>query len=163
MYRRSHILGGSSVRSPRRPGWNAWARVAGALNQERNYGDSAGLQPISETPQFRFSSLMLIASATHLPEISAPWLDRELGVALAYFMSQRTKQMRCFLLICTAITCFAGGLIFRSSEANAISWRGITAPTNIDIHGWPIIKEPPPSPCQWIRLSGGYYVRQCIY
>jgi hypothetical protein len=128
-----------------------------------NYGDSAGLHPISETRQFRFSSLVLIASERHLPEISAPWLNRELGVALAYFMSQRTKQMRRFLLICTAITCFAGGLIFRSSEANAVSWRGITAPTNIDIHGWPIIKEPPPSPCQWIRLSGGYYVRQCIY
>jgi hypothetical protein len=44
----------------------------------------------------------------------------------------------------------------------AVFWRGITAPTNIDYHGWLIIKEPPPSPCQWIRVSGGYYVRQCI-
>jgi hypothetical protein len=78
-------------------------------------------------------------------------------------MSQRTKQMRRFLLICTAMACFAGGLVFRSSEANAVFWRGITAPTNIDIHGWPIVKEPPPSPCQWIRVSGGYWIRQCIY
>ncbi len=29
--------------------------------------------------------------------------------------------------------------------------RGLSAPTNIDYHGYVIIKEPPPSPCQWIR------------
>ena len=71
--------------------------------------------------------------------------------------------MNRFLLCCIAVTCFAGALVFHSSEANAVFWRGITAPTNIDIHGWPIIKEPPPSPCQWIRVSGGYWVRQCVY
>jgi hypothetical protein len=71
--------------------------------------------------------------------------------------------MRRFLLTCVAITSFAGALAVSSSDANAVSWRGITAPTNVDIHGWPIIKEPPPSPCQWIHLSGGHWVRQCIY
>jgi hypothetical protein len=71
--------------------------------------------------------------------------------------------MHRLLLVSVAIACFAAALLSISSEANAVFWRGITAPTNIDIHGWPIIKEPPPSPCQWIRVSGGYYVRQCIY
>src|SRR3954454_17821625 len=70
--------------------------------------------------------------------------------------------MRRLFLVFAAIACLAAALVFRSSEANAVFWRGITAPTNIDIHGWPIIKEPPRSPCQWTRLSGGYYVRQCI-
>jgi len=68
-----------------------------------------------------------------------------------------------FLLCCVAATSFAGALVFHPSEAFAVFWRGITAPANIDIHGWPIIKEPPPSPCQWIRVSGGYWVRQCVY
>ncbi|MBP1292881.1 hypothetical protein M2192_006956 [Bradyrhizobium elkanii USDA 61] len=40
-------------------------------------------------------------------------------------------------------------------------WRGVTAPTNIDIHGYPIIKEPPPSTCQLIHVNG-YWVRQCL-
>jgi len=40
--------------------------------------------------------------------------------------------------------------------------RGLSAPTNIDYHGYVIIKEPPPSPCQWIRVNG-HYVRQCIH
>jgi hypothetical protein len=71
--------------------------------------------------------------------------------------------MHRLFLVGIAVACFATALLFRSSEANAVFWRGITAPTDIDIHGWPIIKEPPPSPCQWIRVSGGYYVRQCIY
>jgi hypothetical protein len=53
-----------------------------------------------------------------------------------------------------AVTCFAASLVLQSSEANAVFWRGITAPTNIDIHGWPTIKEPPPSPCQWITTCG---------
>ena len=70
--------------------------------------------------------------------------------------------MRVFLLLCAAAVSFATALTINSSSANAVFWRGITAPTNIDIHGWPIIKEPPPSPCQWIRLSGGYWVRQCV-
>lgn len=70
--------------------------------------------------------------------------------------------MRRFSLICLGTMTFVGGLSFSSSDANAVFWRGITAPTNIDIHGWPIVKEPPPSPCQWIRISGGYYVRQCV-
>ncbi|WP_245288110.1 hypothetical protein [Bradyrhizobium sp. Ec3.3] len=48
------------------------------------------------------------------------------------------------------------------SNAYAVFWRGLTAPTNIDYHGYLIIKEPPPSPCQWIRVNG-YYVRQCVY
>ena len=71
--------------------------------------------------------------------------------------------MHRLLLVCVAITCFTAALLIRPSEANAVFWRGITAPTNIDIHGWPIIKEAPPSSCQWIRVSGGYWVRQCIY
>jgi hypothetical protein len=70
--------------------------------------------------------------------------------------------MRRFSLICLGTMTFIGGLSFSASDANAVFWRGITAPTNIDIHGWPIVKEPPPSPCQWIRVSGGYYVRQCV-
>jgi hypothetical protein len=49
-----------------------------------------------------------------------------------------------------------------SSEANAVFWRGLSAPTNIDYRGSFIIKEAPPSPCQWIHVNG-YYVRQCIY
>jgi len=71
--------------------------------------------------------------------------------------------MRPFLLVCAVIISFVAAMSFNASDANAVFWRGITAPTDIDIHGWPIIKEPPPSPCQWIRVSGGYYVRQCIY
>ena len=70
--------------------------------------------------------------------------------------------MRRLLFVCVAITCFAATLVFGASDAKAVFWRCITAPTNIDIHGWPIIKEPPPSPCQWIRVNG-YYVRQCVY
>jgi hypothetical protein len=72
------------------------------------------------------------------------------------------KSMRMFLLRCTAAVSFAATLLMTSSSANAVFWRGITAPTNIDIHGWPIIKESFQSPCQWIRLSGGYWVRQCV-
>jgi hypothetical protein len=71
--------------------------------------------------------------------------------------------MRPFLLLSIVIISFVTAMSFNASDANAVFWRGITAPTNIDVHGWPIIKEPPPSPCQWIRVSGGYYVRQCIY
>jgi hypothetical protein len=70
--------------------------------------------------------------------------------------------MRVFLLRCTAAVAFAATLVMTSSSANAVFWRGITAPTNIDIHGWPIVKESFHSPCQWIRLSGGYWVRQCV-
>ena len=69
--------------------------------------------------------------------------------------------MRAFILPGAALVSFAATL--SSSDANAVFWRGISAPTNIDYHGWYIIKEPYPSPCQWIRLSGGYYVRQCMY
>ena len=71
--------------------------------------------------------------------------------------------MRRLVLACVTIASITAAMTFNSSNANAVFWRGITAPTNIDIHGWPIIKEPPPSPCQWIRVSGGYYIRQCIY
>ena len=46
--------------------------------------------------------------------------------------------MRVFILL--------GALTLSSSAANAVFWRGISAPTNIDYHGWFIIKEPPPSP-----------------
>ena len=70
--------------------------------------------------------------------------------------------MRLIILLSAALVSFVAILTLTCSDANAVFWRGVTAPTNIDIHGWPIIKEPPPSPCQWIRLSGGYYVRQCI-
>jgi hypothetical protein len=70
--------------------------------------------------------------------------------------------MRLVLLLCAALACFAAAMTLRSSDANAVFWRGLYAPMNIDYHGWPIIKEPPPSPCQWIRVNG-YYVRQCIY
>jgi hypothetical protein len=49
--------------------------------------------------------------------------------------------MRVFLLFCAAVTSFASTLLMNSSSANAVFWRGITAPTNIDIHGWPIVKE----------------------
>ena len=69
--------------------------------------------------------------------------------------------MRVLLLLCAALASFAAAMTLSSSDANAVFWRGLYAPTNIDIHGWPIIKEPPPSPCQWIRVNG-YYVRQCI-
>jgi hypothetical protein len=68
--------------------------------------------------------------------------------------------MRVFLLLCAAVMSFAATLLMNSSSANAVFWRGITAPTNIDVHGWPIIKEP--GLCQWIRPSGGYWVRQCV-
>jgi hypothetical protein len=44
-------------------------------------------------------------------------------------------------------------IVFNSSEANAVFWRGLSAPTNIDYHGWFIIKEAPPSPCQWIHVT----------
>jgi hypothetical protein len=71
--------------------------------------------------------------------------------------------MRPFLLVCVVIISFVAAMSVNASDANAVFWRGISAPTDIDIHGWPIVKEPPPSPCQWIRVSGGYYVRQCIY
>jgi hypothetical protein len=54
--------------------------------------------------------------------------------------------MRVFLLLCAAVMSFAATLLMNSSSANAVFWRGITAPTNIDVHGWPIIKEPRPSP-----------------
>jgi hypothetical protein len=70
--------------------------------------------------------------------------------------------MRRLLLACVAIASFSAAMTFNSSDANAVFWRGIYAPANIDIHGYIIIKEPPPSPCQWIRVNG-YYVRQCIY
>jgi len=69
--------------------------------------------------------------------------------------------MRIPLLMCAALTAFGVTMIVNSKSADAVFWRGITAPTNIDVHGWPIIKEPPPSPCQWIRVNG-YYVRQCL-
>jgi hypothetical protein len=69
--------------------------------------------------------------------------------------------MRALFLLCTALASFAAALTLSSSEANAVFWRGLYAPTNIDYHGWVIIKEPAPSHCQWIRVNG-YYVRQCI-
>jgi hypothetical protein len=69
--------------------------------------------------------------------------------------------MRKFLLSCVAVMSFAAAMAFNSPSANAVFWRGITAPTNIDIHGWPIIKEPYPSPCQLIHVNG-YWVRQCL-
>ncbi|MHC2283918.1 hypothetical protein ACVME8_010588 [Bradyrhizobium diazoefficiens] len=47
--------------------------------------------------------------------------------------------MRKFLLSCLAVTAFAAA--FDPPTANAVFWRGVTAPTNIDIHGYPIIKE----------------------
>lgn len=46
-----------------------------------------------------------------------------------------------------------GAMSFGAPDANSVYWRGITAPTNIDVHGWPVVKEPPPGPCQWIRVS----------
>jgi hypothetical protein len=70
--------------------------------------------------------------------------------------------MRVSLLRCAAIVSFAATMTLSSSNANAVFWRGITAPTNIDIHGWPIVEETPPGPCHWIRVNG-YYVRQCIF
>jgi hypothetical protein len=71
-------------------------------------------------------------------------------------------MMRAFFLMCVGVLCFAAAMGFSIPDARAVFWRGITAPTNIDVHGWPIIKEAPPSPCQWIRLSGGYWVQQCV-
>ena len=62
--------------------------------------------------------------------------------------------MRVFILLGAALVSFAAALTLGSSDANAVFWRGISAPTNIDYHGWLIIKEPPPSPFQWIRVSG---------
>ncbi|MGY4479157.1 hypothetical protein [Bradyrhizobium sp. USDA 3364] len=67
--------------------------------------------------------------------------------------------MRKLLLSSLAVASFAAA--FHTTEANAVFWRGVTAPTNIDIHGYPIIKEPPPSPCQLIHVNG-YWVRQCL-
>jgi len=63
--------------------------------------------------------------------------------------------MRLFILLGAALVSFAA-VTLGSSDANAVLWRGISAPTNIDYHGWYIIKEPYPSLCQWIRVSGGY-------
>ncbi|SDJ93724.1 hypothetical protein SAMN05216338_107425 [Bradyrhizobium sp. Rc2d] len=71
--------------------------------------------------------------------------------------------MRTLLLLCAALACFSASIILSTSGAHAVFWRGLTAPTNIDYHGWVIVRELPPSPCQWIRVSGGYYVRQCVY
>jgi len=71
--------------------------------------------------------------------------------------------MRTLFPFCVALACFSAAMTLSWSSANAVFWRGLTAPTNIDYHGYTIIKEPPPSPCQWIRVSGGYYVRQCAY
>src|SRR5947207_13363513 len=56
------------------------------------------------------------------------------------------KPMRIIILLCAALVSFAATLTLSSSNASAVFWRGITAPTNIDVHGWPIINEPPPSP-----------------
>jgi len=56
---------------------------------------------------------------------------------------------------------FVTAMMLVSTEANAVFWRGVTAPTNIDTHGWPIIKEPYPSSCQLIHVNG-YWVRQCL-
>ncbi len=70
--------------------------------------------------------------------------------------------MRTLLLLCAALACFSAAMTLSPSNAYAVFWRGLTAPTNIDYHGYLIIKEPPPSPCQWIRVNG-YYVRQCVY
>lgn len=67
-------------------------------------------------------------------------------------------MMRILLL---GIASFVTAMIFNSPDANAVYWRGISAPTDITVNGWPIIKEPPPSPCQLIRVNG-YWVRQCI-
>jgi hypothetical protein len=53
-----------------------------------------------------------------------------------------------FLLFCTAAISFTATLLMNSSNADAVFWRGITAPTSIDIHGWPIIKGSLHSPCQ---------------
>jgi hypothetical protein len=72
------------------------------------------------------------------------------------------KFMRVLFLLCAALASFTATMTLTASNANAVFWRGLYAPTNIDYHGFVIIKEPPPSPCQWIRVNG-YYVRQCIY
>lgn len=72
-------------------------------------------------------------------------------------------MMRTLFPLCAALACFSAAMTLSPPDANAVFWRGLTAPTNIDYHGFFIIKEPPPSPCQWIRVSGGYYVRQCVY
>jgi len=69
--------------------------------------------------------------------------------------------MRILLQMCAVLVSVGAAMIFSSSAANAVFWRGLSAPTNIDYHGWVIIKEYPYSPCQWIRVNG-YYVRQCI-
>jgi hypothetical protein len=39
--------------------------------------------------------------------------------------------MRVFLLLCAAVMSFAATLLMNSSSANAVFWRGITAPTNM--------------------------------
>ncbi|MGF6307529.1 hypothetical protein ABIB82_001325 [Bradyrhizobium sp. i1.8.4] len=67
--------------------------------------------------------------------------------------------MRKLLLSFLAVAALAAA--FNPPPANAVFWRGVTAPTNIDIHGYPIIKEPPPSTCQLIHVNG-YWVRQCL-
>jgi hypothetical protein len=69
--------------------------------------------------------------------------------------------MRILLQTCAVIASVGAMMTLSSSEASAVFWRGLSAPTNIDYHGWVIIKEYPYSPCQWIHVNG-YYVRQCI-
>jgi len=67
--------------------------------------------------------------------------------------------MRRFMLLVAAAVTFGAALILNASDADAVFWRGLYAPTDIDYHGFYIIKEPPPSPCQCVN---GYYVRQCV-
>ncbi|MHC2281308.1 hypothetical protein ACVME8_007951 [Bradyrhizobium diazoefficiens] len=64
--------------------------------------------------------------------------------------------MRTLFPFCVAPACLWAAMTLSSSSANAVFWRGLTAPTNIDYHGYTIIKEPRPSPCQWIRVNGYY-------
>jgi hypothetical protein len=59
--------------------------------------------------------------------------------------------MQILLRMCALLVSVEAAMILSSSAANAVFWRGLSAPTNIDYH----------SPCQWIRVNG-YWVRQCI-
>ena len=50
------------------------------------------------------------------------------------------------MLRIVGIPSFVTAMTLVSTDAIAVYWRGITAPTNIDIHGWPIIKGHIPAP-----------------
>ena len=49
--------------------------------------------------------------------------------------------MQILLRMCALLVSVEAAMILSSSAANAVFWRGLSAPTNIDYHGWVIIKS----------------------